>query len=195
MEFKQASECGENIREDICKLFLEAFGEYFTIFSKDLGKLIKAFSHIFQLEYFYVCIINNEIVGMTALVDKGNNSIRLNKMEFVKYFGLLKGTFANIVLKKYLCKAPKYPVEINNKTGSIEFVATSKKFKKMGIATFLMEGIFSLNIYEKYILEVADTNEPAYNLYQKLGYKEIVRIKPKYTKKYGINYFVYMLKE
>jgi ribosomal protein S18 acetylase RimI-like enzyme len=64
----------------------------------------------------------------------------------------------------------------------------------MGIATEIMEYIFSLKLYEKYILEVADTNEKAFNLYKKLGYKEVHRIKQKFAKNIGINYLVYMIK-
>jgi ribosomal protein S18 acetylase RimI-like enzyme len=58
-----------------------------------------------------------------------------------------------------------------------------------------MEYIFSLNMYEKYILEVADTNEHAYNLYKKLGYEEVYKIKQNLPKKIGINYLVYMIKK
>jgi ribosomal protein S18 acetylase RimI-like enzyme len=57
-----------------------------------------------------------------------------------------------------------------------------------------MEYIFSLKVYENYILEVADTNERAFNLYRKMGYREVHRIKQKYAKRIGINYLVYMVK-
>jgi ribosomal protein S18 acetylase RimI-like enzyme len=56
-----------------------------------------------------------------------------------------------------------------------------------------MKHIFSLGIYEKYILEVADTNEQAFRLYEKLGYREVYRIKQKYAKSIGINYLIYMV--
>jgi ribosomal protein S18 acetylase RimI-like enzyme len=111
-----------------------------------------------------------------------------------KKLGLIKGFSANMIFKNYFNKYPKYPVEIDDKTGSIEFVATNKKFRRRGIATEIMKYIFSLKLYEKYILEVADTNEQALNLYKKSGYKEVHRIKQKYAKKTGINYLVYMVK-
>jgi ribosomal protein S18 acetylase RimI-like enzyme len=106
----------------------------------------------------------------------------------------MKGLLANMIFKHYFNKHPKYPVEIDGKTGSIEFVATNKKYRKMGIATAIMEHIFSLKLYEKYILEVADTNEKAFSLYKKLGYKEIYRIKQMFSKTIGVNYLVYMIK-
>jgi ribosomal protein S18 acetylase RimI-like enzyme len=41
-------------------------------------------------------------------------------------------------------------------------------------------------------LEVADTNTNAFELYKKLGYKEIYRKKQIFGKYIGINYLVYM---
>jgi ribosomal protein S18 acetylase RimI-like enzyme len=99
-----------------------------------------------------------------------------------------------MIFTKYFNKYPKYPVEIDEKTGSIEFVATNKKYRKEGIASTIMKHIFSLNIYEKYILEVADTNEQAFRLYEKLGYREVDRIKQRCAKNIGINYLIYMMK-
>jgi ribosomal protein S18 acetylase RimI-like enzyme len=184
MGIKLAKDLNGNVREKITELFVEAFEKDLKIISKDTNKLIKAFSHMFVLDCFYVGIINNEIAGMMVCVDKERYCINHNKKILINNFGLLKGLLANMIFKKYLNKYPKYPIEIDDKTGSIEFVATNKKYQRMGIATEIME----------YILEVADTNERAFNLYKKLGYKEVHRIKQKYAKNIGINYLVYMVK-
>jgi ribosomal protein S18 acetylase RimI-like enzyme len=194
MEIKLAKDLNENIKEKISELFVEAFGRDLKIISNDTGKLIKAFSHMFVLDYFYVGIIDNEIAGMMVCVDKEHYCIKSDRKILVKNLGLIKGLLANMIFKKYFNKYPKYPVETDEETGSIEFVATNKKYRKKGIATTIMEYIFSLNMYEKYILEVADTNERAYNLYKKLGYREIYKIKQKFSKMIGINYLVYMIK-
>ncbi|MDR1466349.1 MAG: GNAT family N-acetyltransferase [Treponema sp.] len=195
MEIKIAKDFNGNTNEKISELFVEAFGKDLKIISKDTNKLIQAFSHIFVLDYFYIGIINNEIAGMMVCTDKDHYCINQNKKILIKNLGLIKGLMANMIFKRYFNKSPKYPVEINQKTGSIEFVATRKKYQNMGIAAKIMEHIFSLKLYEKYILEVADTNEKAYNLYTKLGYKEIHRIKQKFSKYIGINYLVYMIKD
>jgi ribosomal protein S18 acetylase RimI-like enzyme len=194
MEIKLAKNLNGNVKEKISKLFVEAFEKDLKIISKDTNKLIKAFSHMFVLDYFYVGIIDNEIAGMMACVDKEHYCINQKQKILIKNLGLIKGFFANMIFKNYFNKYPKYPVEIDDKTGSIEFVATNKKHRKTGIATEIMKYIFSLKLYEKYILEVADTNEQALNLYKKLGYKEVHRIKQRYAKKIGINYLVYMVK-
>jgi ribosomal protein S18 acetylase RimI-like enzyme len=132
---------------------------------------------------------------MMVCVDKDHYCINHNKKILIENLGLIKGLLANMIFKKYFNKYPKYPIEINEKTGSIEFVATNNKYGRMGIATSIMKYIFSLNMYEKYILEVADTNEKAFNLYRKLGFMEIYRIRQKFSKQIGINYLVYMIKE
>jgi ribosomal protein S18 acetylase RimI-like enzyme len=194
MEIKPAKNLDENIRDKISKLFVEAFGKSLKIISKDTNKLEKAFSHMFVLDYFYVCIINNEVAGMIACVEKDHYCIKHDKKILVYNLGLMKGFLANIIVKKYLNKNPKYPIEIDKKTGPIEFIATSNNHRKKGIATSIMEYIFSLKIYEKYILEVADTNEGAFNLYKKWGYEEVCKIKQKFAKRIGINYLVYMIK-
>jgi ribosomal protein S18 acetylase RimI-like enzyme len=194
MEIKLVKDLNGNIREKISELFVEAFGKELKIISKNKNKLIKAFSHIFVLDYFYVGIIDNEIAGMMVCVDKEHYCIHHNKKTLIKNLGLIKGLLASMIFKNYFNKNPKYPVEIDDKTGSIEFVATNKKYRRMGVATEIMEYIFSLRLYEKYILEVADTNEKAFNLYKKLGYREAHRIKQRYAKSIGINYLVYMVK-
>jgi ribosomal protein S18 acetylase RimI-like enzyme len=194
LEIKLAKDLNDNTREKISGLFVEAFEKDLKIISKDTSKLTKAFSHIFVLDYFYVGIIDNEIAGMMACVDKEHFCINHNRKTLIKYLGIIKGLLANMIFTKYFNKYPKYPVEIDEKTGSIEFVATNKKYRKKGIASTIMEHIFSLSVYKKYILEVADTNERAFRLYEKLGYREVHRIKQRYAKTIGINYLIYMMK-
>jgi hypothetical protein len=76
MEIKLAKNFNENIQEKISELFVEAFEKDLKIISKDTHKLVKAFSHMFVLDYFYVGIINNEIAGMMVCVDKEHYCIK-----------------------------------------------------------------------------------------------------------------------
>ena len=197
MEIKLAKEVNDNMKEKISELFVESFGKDLKIVSKDSNKLIKAFSHMFVLDYFYVGIIDNELAGMMICIDKKQcrDCIKQDKKILIKELGFIKGLLANLIINKFINKNPKYPIDVKGKTGSIELVATNKNHRKKGVATHIMEYIFSLNMYEKYILEVADTNKSAYNLYLKLGYKEIYKVKQYFAKRYGLNYLVYMVKE
>jgi ribosomal protein S18 acetylase RimI-like enzyme len=62
----------------------------------------------------------------------------------------------------------------------------------MGIASAIIKHIFTLEEFNSYILEVADTNIGALKLYEKLGYKEIHRKKQIFGKQIGVNYLIYM---
>jgi len=194
MEIKRATELGDNIQETISEIFVDAYGKDLAFFSKDKEKLIKAFTHMFVPEYFYMAILDNEIAGMIVCLDKDCFCINHDRKTLVKHLGLCKGAFANTVFRSYFNKYPKYPMELDEKTASVEFVSTRTKYKKRGVATAIMNYLFALPEYENYVLEVADTNVNAVELYKKLGYKEECRKKLGFiARKYsGVNYFVYM---
>ena len=189
MEIKSAKDLKGNIQEKICKLYVETFGKDMDVISKNREKSVKAFSHMFVVDDFYVCIIDNEVVGMMACANKEAYSIKHDKKVLIKELGLIKGLLANMNLKMIFTKPRKYPIEIDDKTGSIENVVIDSNYRKKGIATSIMEYIFSLNMYEKYVLEIFDTNENAIKLYKKLGFKEVS------TQKIHPFNYVYMLKE
>jgi ribosomal protein S18 acetylase RimI-like enzyme len=193
MEIKRAVEFDDNIREKISEIFVDAFRKDLIFFSKDSIKLMKAFSHMFVLEYFYVAVIDNQIAGITACVEKGHFCIKHSNKILIQHLGIIKGFIANIMFKIYFNSYPKYPLEIDSETAIVEFVATSKNFRKKGVASAIMNHLFALPKYKHYVLEVADTNLNAFELYKKLGYNEISRKEMKIGKKYsGINYLIYM---
>ncbi|MDR0642609.1 MAG: GNAT family N-acetyltransferase [Treponema sp.] len=194
MEIRRADEFGGGIRERISEIFVDAFGRDLRFFSKDPGRLIRAFSHVFVLDCFYAAVIDGKIAGITACVDEKHFCIKHDKKILKKHLGLIKGSFAAMVFKNYFNKYPKYPAEtgMDEKTASVEFVATASEYKRMGVATAIMNHIFTLPGYSKYILEAADTNTGALQLYRKLGYKEVCRKKQGFSKFSGINYLVYM---
>jgi ribosomal protein S18 acetylase RimI-like enzyme len=74
--------------------------------------------------------------------------------------------------------------------GSIEFVATSPDFRRQGAGFALLSYIMEETPYETYVLEVADTNTNAIGLYEKLGFREMKRIKA--PRGSGVNFFIYM---
>ena len=193
MEIKRAIELGDNVREKISEIFVDAFYEHFEFFSKDTAKLVKVFSHIFVLEYFYVAVINNEIAGMIACMDKEKFCINHNKKILINNLGLVKGLFLSIIFKYYFNKYPKYPIEMEEKTGSVEFAATNKKYKRIGVASKIMEHLLNFSEYNHFIVEVADNNINSLGLCKKMGFKEVRRKEMKYGKKHsGINNLVYL---
>ncbi len=79
MEIKRAAEFGDNIREKLGELYVNAFyDDVLKYFSKNKTKLIKIFACSFLLECFYVAIMDNEIIGMVACMGKGDVCIKLD---------------------------------------------------------------------------------------------------------------------
>jgi ribosomal protein S18 acetylase RimI-like enzyme len=136
---------------------------------------------------------DGRVTGITACVGQNERCVRLDKKEFIKNLGSLRGRIAYMVLHKEF-ETKTYPIEITNDTGAIEFVAVHSAFRNRGIASGLINYAISKNSYKEYVLEVADTNESAVKLYTKLGFKEIHRTPQKHPKQSGINHLLYMKK-
>ncbi len=186
-----ASEFGNEAKIKISKIFVDGFYQWLKFFSKDKDKLTKAFSHMFNLETFYIAVIDGEIAGITACTDGKVPSVHLKRQELQKHLGFFMGTLTFFILKKEF-EEKVYPFEITNSMGLVEFVATSSKYRGQGVASEIMKYIFNSTTYDVYALEVADTNTNAVKLYEKLGYWEFLRIKQKHSKQSGVNNLVYM---
>jgi ribosomal protein S18 acetylase RimI-like enzyme len=180
MEIKRATDFGDNIREKLGELYVNAFyDDVLKYFSKNKSKLIKVFACGFLLDCFYVAIIDNEIIGMVACMGKGEACIKLDLKTIVKYIGLFRGLIINFYLKQFLKGFP----EFDEKTALIEYLAIDTKHLRKGTASTLVKSLFTLTEYESYILEVIGTNEKAIKLYDKLGFK-VVNIKPYFPSVY-----------
>ena len=185
MEIKRAIELGDNIREKLSELYIEAFyDDGLKVFSKDKEKLIKAFTHVFVLDYFYVALIDNEIAGMIACMGKGPFCMSFNKKIFIKYLGIFKGLLTCFAFKDYLNRCTK----LDEDTAMLEFLAVGTKHRKKGVASSLMKYTFSFPEYRHFVGEVADTNPKAFELYKSLGFRETSR--KKFIPNSGINYWI-----
>ena len=170
MEIKRAAEFGDNIREKLSELYVEAFfNDELKYFSGDKVKLVNAFTHVFLLEYFFVAVIDSEIVGMAACMGNDSFCMKFNKKIIIKHLGLFKGLFTCFSYKGY----PKRCARLDKDTAYLEFLAVSNKHQKKGIGSTLMKYLFALPQYKHFEGEVLDTNQHALELYKKLGFKEI----------------------
>lgn len=192
----QASSLGlsENeVRQGIADVFAEGFAQWLTYFSNDKSNVAEAFAPTFQLDTFYMAVTDQKIAGITACTNTRDLALNLSNAVFRKHFGFIKGSIANVVLKKEFGQAFDVPLK---DTGSIEFVGTHPDFRGQGVASKLLHFIMENTPYKTFLIEeVADTNIPALNLYAKLGFKEYRQkeVPPKLAKKIGINRF-YSLK-
>ena len=191
MQIMRASEFGPDAKRQMGDIFADGFYQWLNYFSKDKVKLANAFRHMFNLELFYVAVINGEMAGMAACTDGKARSVHLDGKELRKHLGLMRGTIAAFVLKREFEGRP-YPFEIREGMGLVEFVATASNYRGQGVATAIMQHIFTSTPFDEYALEVADTNTNAVKLYEKLGFHEFMRVKQKHSERSGVNYLVYM---
>jgi len=200
MEIKKATKLDDNIRGEISQLFVDAFGKdiFAQILKMKNGResLIAASAHMFALEHAYLALIDGEPAGIVACVPQNGAFIKIRKREFIKHFGLITGFMIAYqfgrAFKSPLSKIPD--AQATSKTATIELVATNEQYRGKGIATSLLNYVHALPEYDSYVLEVFDTNTNAYELYKRLGYKEIHRQKASKLaqKGLGLNYFLYL---
>jgi ribosomal protein S18 acetylase RimI-like enzyme len=189
VDILRADDFGESCRPRVAELFVAGFGKHFTHFSRDPVTLAKAFEHMFVLDVFYLAALERQIVGMAACTDARVCSIDHDKKQLVRHFGFLKGRIANYVLDKAFRKPP---VDTSPGVGSAEFFVTAPEYQGRGIASALVRHIVSLPDYAEFVLEVADTNTVALNLYASHGFKEFKRVKRPFARYSGVNALVYM---
>ena len=178
-------------RAKISEIFVAGFYQWLRYFSKDRQKLAGALAHMFNLDVFYIGVTDGQIAGIAALSGGDRPAVTLDRKEFRKHLGFIRGSIACKVLKgEFMDK--KYPIEHKPGTAYVEMVATSPEFRKKGVAGAIITYFFSLPGYSEYVLEAADTNENAVRLYEKLGFREFSRVEMKHKKQSGINFLLYM---
>lgn len=180
----------EKYRREITQIFVDGYYDSLTFLSKDKHGLIEAFEHVFVSDVFFVAFDGEKVVGILACSNNKNRAIHLQKKEFKKYFGLIKGTVAHYFMKRNFHE----PLNYSDNMTYIECVATSAQARGKGVATHLMEYVYNQLPYTEYILEVVNDNTNAIRLYKKLGYKEFKRKKAKFPKLMGYEYAIYMKK-
>ncbi len=191
MKYVLADKVDFDARPTISRIFVDGFYQWLHYFSKDKQALSHAFAHMFDLSAFYVAVDNDKIAAITACTDGKIPPIHLDKRVLRKHLGLIAGFFAYRMLKKHL-ELHTYPFSLTPDTGSIEFVSTAPEYRGKGVAADLIRNIMDDTPYDSYVLEVADTNETAIRLYERLGFTEFMRVKSPDSAKSGVNEFVYM---
>lgn len=190
METYQANKLPFDCRDQIAAIFADGFTQWRGYFSRDQQVIAGAFAHAFQLDYFFVAVVDGQVVGIVACTDCQYLSLQFNKSALIKRFGWLKGSIAAHVFPQEFARPFKNPPP---DTGSIEFVGVATRARNSGVASRLLTAVIERTPYTNYrIEEVADTNVAALALYRKLGFVEMSRrpIAAKQAQKIGINAFV-----
>lgn len=101
MEVICAGEVSSNyIRNEISSIFVDGFYEWIKFFSKDKDVLKKAFAHMFNLDAFYIAIIDEAVAGFASISNDRVKNISLNRKQLQKHLGFFMGFFAYKVLRK-----------------------------------------------------------------------------------------------
>jgi len=190
IKYIQADKLDFDPRPQMGMIFAEGFAHLFEAFSKDTTLLAKAFSHIFDLQYFCVAVQGDKIAAMAACTD-GISPIRFDKAICRKELGFLRGWIAYHQLTKYIVNH-KLPFEFNPTMGRIEIVGTSPVFRGKGVAYGLLNHVMKITPYKEYVLEVIDDNVGAIKLYEKLGFETIDKLQMPSSVRGVINAFLYM---
>lgn len=186
-----ANKAGQNIQASISEIFVEGFYQWLKFFSKDKAKLKRAFAHMFNLDVFYVAMEAKTVTGIAVLNNGMQPTIKLNKKELQKHIGFIRGGIAYKVLTREFVEK-QYPFILKEREASVEFVTTAEAYRSKGVASTLMKYFIEQPQFDNYVLEVADTNENALKLYEKLGFREFMRIEEKHKKQSGLNFYIYM---
>lgn len=177
-----------DVSREAAAVFVDGYGKELAFLSKDREKLIHAFAQMINPDVFYLAELDQEIVGILACSNNQKRALTFDKNILRKSFGFVKGSMAYQFMKDEFNKKLPYP----NGTGYIESVATSGKARGKGVSTALFRYVMENAPYQRYLLEVVDTNENALRLYKKLGFSELERKKERFSKLKGFKERIYM---
>jgi ribosomal protein S18 acetylase RimI-like enzyme len=188
ISIKSMSGCPQSQTRALAEVFVDAYDADLSRLTKEKTKLMNVFEKAINPEVFLAAELQGEIVGILACSTNRQRGLVLNKHDFRREFGLLMGTIAYRALGKDFNRQLPYPLN----TGYIECVGTLRTHRGMGIASSLVQHALSTLKYDRYVLEVSDSNKSAYRLYQKLGFHEFERKKAKWPMLEGYREMILM---
>lgn len=178
----------DDVSREVAAVFINGYDKDLAFLSDNKEKLIEAFQKMICPDVFYLAVLDDEIVGILACSNNQNRALSIDKKILINFFGYVKGSMAYYFMKDEFNKKLPY----QDDTGYIECVATTVKARGKGVSTALMSYVLKNDIYQRYILEVVDTNEVAYRLYTRLGFTELKRKKERFSKFKGFKQRIYM---
>ncbi|NLK27638.1 MAG: GNAT family N-acetyltransferase [Clostridiales bacterium] len=188
IQIKRMADYDRDVCYEAANVFVEGYYKDLSFFTKDKEKLITTFMDAFCPDVFYLAELDGIIVGILACATNRQRAMHIDKTSMKKGLGFVMGNFAYSMLNKEFNTTLTYPDD----TTYIECVATSEAARGKGVCTGLFRYVMKELPYRQFILEVADTNQTAYRLYNKLGFSEFERKKEKYSKLKGFNQRIYM---
>ncbi|MDQ0230159.1 GNAT family N-acetyltransferase [Metabacillus malikii] len=188
ISIKPMNRFDKDISREVAAVFVEGYEKDLAFLSNDREKLIDAFRKQICRDVFFVATIEDEIVGILACSTNKKRAITIDKTILRNSFGYIKGSFAYHFMEDEFNKK----LDCGDDTCYIECVATAIKSRGKGVSIELMRYVLENEAFQRYYLEVVDTNAVALRLYKKLGFTEFKRTKESFSRMKGFKYRIYM---
>ncbi|GAB2548054.1 GNAT family N-acetyltransferase [Gracilibacillus alcaliphilus] len=177
IEVKQMRDFDSDVSRKAAEVFVDGYKEELGFFSHDRENVVDAFQKMLNPEVFYLAMLNGEIVGILACSNNKARGLSIDRHTLKKHFGFVKGKLGYHFMKDDFNKRLPY----EDDTGYIECVATSVQARGKGVSTALFQHVLHHTSYQRFILEVIDTNKIAYHMYAKLGFIDMERKKERFS--------------
>ena len=172
----------------IAKLLAHAFEHHFSRLG-DQTKVAKSFENAIDTGRFVVSELDGEVVGFIGIGDCNGRAVSINKKDFRRNFGFIKGSIAFRVMYSIASKPLSTPPNV----GMIDFVGVSEKARGQGIAKAMLQEVVEQNSqYSEFILYTEDNNAASLATYTKFGFVEYKRVPIKWAKAAGFKEEVWM---
>jgi ribosomal protein S18 acetylase RimI-like enzyme len=173
----------------IAKTIAYSFERDFSSLYKDMERIALILESGVDTSRFVVAEQNGKIIGVTACADCNGRSVTIDKKQFRKHLGFVRGTIGFHILKDEFMLPVPYP----KTTGYVEFVGVLKEARGKGIAKSLLKAIMENKPqYNEFILDVTDINTSAQKCYSDYGFVEFERKPQKYAKMTGYTAKIFM---
>lgn len=192
----KAKKANSSVKNEMSKLFVDCFYDYFRTFSDNKKKLSKCLNNIFNLNKFYVVLLDKELIAMGACGNAIDSTIRFKKSNFIFNLGISKGKRAYKYFK-LIMEERDYAFEVDKDCGMIEFVAVKEGYRNKKVGFTLINHMICDNKYKRYLAKVGDNNYSARKVLDNIDFEEfdIEQSKLKEKEDVGVDNYFYMICE
>lgn len=148
-------------------LLVDSFYSMFKGITKERELLQRLFTPCMQLDLIYVLLKEDRVAGLIAVSDSRRRAIVMKEETCVSVFGPVKGK----ILAWQLGKMLSIPAVKGDRSGYVDFIATSPEYRRKGVGGQLLTFAESGLDFDELYLDVLKDNLPAVSLYEKMGYR------------------------
>lgn len=148
-------------------LLVESFFSMFKGITKERELLQRLFTPCMQLDLIYVLLKEDRVAGLIAVSDSRRRAIVMYEETCVSVFGPVKGK----ILAWQLGKMLSIPAVKGERSGYVDFIATSPEYRRKGVGGQLLTFAEAGLDFDELYLDVLMDNLPAVSLYEKMGYR------------------------